>query len=109
MQTIILVFITLTLLAVLYFNIAYSNNLRRKLEAEKTKNADLRCRLADHMAQNALLSARLEARECHRIMLREDQADKLKECLAAEKRRSAKLEKMLMQKWRESKNADVQK
>lgn len=108
METIILLTINFVLLAVLYFNISWSNGIRRKLDAEKTKNSILQNRLDEKTKEATLLSARLEARECHRIMLREGQTEKLKEQLAAEQRRSAKLETMLMQKWREAKNVDIQ-
>lgn len=106
METIILLTINFVLLAILYFNISWSNGIRRKLETEKAKNADLRNRLDEKAKEATLLHARLEAREDHRIMLREAQTDRLKVQLADEQRRSAKLEKMLMQKWREAK--DVQ-
>lgn len=106
METVILLTINFVLLAVLYFNISWSNGIRRKLEAEKAKNADLRNHLEEKTKETILLQARLEAREDHRIMLREAQTDRLKVQLADEQRRSAKLEKMLMQKWREAK--DVQ-
>lgn len=106
METIILLTINFVLLAALYFNISWSNGIRRKLEAEKAKNSDLMKRLWQKTNESVLLQAKLEAREDHRIMLREAQTDKLKVQLADEQRRSAKLEKMLMQKWREAK--DVQ-
>ena len=108
METIILLTINFILLAILYFNISWSNGVRRKLEAEKARSADLRNRLDEKTKEATLLSARLEARECHKIMLRDGQTEKLKEYLAAERRRSEKLEKMLMQKWREAKDVDIQ-
>ena len=101
MEIIILLIINFVLLGVLYFDISWSNGLRRKLDIEKAKNADLRNRLDEKAKENVMLSARLEARECHRIMLRDDQIVTLK-------RRADKLNKMVVQKWREAKNVDIQ-
>ena len=107
METIILLTINFVLLGILYLNISWSNGVRRKLDAERAKNTDLRNRLEEKANEVAKLSARLESRECHKVMLRDGQTERLKEMLAAEKRRSEKLEKMLVQKWREAKDVDI--
>lgn len=107
METIILVFIILTLLGVLYFNISWANGMRRKLEHEKQKTADLRCKLEEKRCELMWTKARADAGDCHSVRLRNDEIEALKEKLKAEQHRSAKLEKMLMQKWREANDADI--
>ena len=118
MEIIIFVCITLIALAALWIDIIHSETLRRKLKQAKAENNALRYELDTARCELKWSIARAEAGVCHRVRIREDEIEDLKEKhakelaqmmdrLNAEQRRSSKLETMLMQKWREMKDVDI--
>lgn len=116
----IIVFICIALiaLAALWINIAHSEVLRRKLKEAKAENARLRYLLDEKSCELKWAIARTEAGVAHSVRIRDDEIDEMKERHAkeltamqdrinAEQRRCAKLENMLMQKWREMRDVDI--
>lgn len=116
----IIVFICIALiaLAALWINIVHSEMLRRKLKESKAENQKLRYLLFEKNCELVRVRARAEAGAWHSVRIRDDEIDEMKERHAkelaamqgrinAEQRRSAKLENMLMQKWREMRDVDI--
>ena len=120
METIIIfICIALVALAALWINIVHSEMLRRKLKQAKAEKNELLYELDVARCELSWAVARAEAGVCHKVRIREDEIEDLKEKhakelaqmmdrLNAEQRRSSKLETMLMQKWREAKDVDIQ-
>ena len=101
-----LIFITLFLLAVLFADIAWSEGLRRRLEVEQRKNAELAELLDRTMCEAVATQARDRAYANHLMDLRNDAVARANEIIRRERHANDKLHVMLEQKWSESHNAN---
>lgn len=94
-------FIALFALAVLFLDIAWSDGLRRRLEVEKQKNAELADLLDRTMYEAMAAQTRDKAYANHLKNLRNDAVERANEIIRREKSANDKLHTLLNQKWGE--------
>lgn len=96
-----LVFIALFALVVLWLDIYWSEDLRKRLEVEKQKNAELAELLDRTMCEAMAAQTRDKAYANHLKNLRNDAVERANEIIRREKSANDKLHTLLNQKWGE--------
>lgn len=78
---------------VLCFFIAWATQMKKRLANAENRNMNLRFALNQKTNEASWLKARAESMECHGILIRDEEIDRLK-------KENARLEKLLEQKWK---------
>lgn len=93
------VLIAVALAAILAFDIVWSDGLRRRLDAERKKNAELAELLDRTMFEAAAAQTRDRAYANHLMNLRNDAVERANEIIRRERSANRNLQVMVSQKW----------
>lgn len=91
--------ITAAAMVILFLDIAWSDGLRQRLEAEKAKNAELANLLEKTMFEAAAAQTRDKAYANHLMNLRNDAVERANEIIRREKSHNRTLQVMVAQHW----------